>query len=112
MEEALLDKPGIAPERWDDWQEVNNYVRAMNTAIEELATLPLSNRLIKNTHKIPLASGRGEHKTPGEFRRSQNWISGASLGTQLSFLRLIPNCQSYYLIWNFSCIILRFKCLI
>ena len=79
MEEALVDKPSINPERRDDWQEVNNYIRAMNTAIGKLNTLPLSNRLIKNTHKILLSSGRGEHKTPGDFRRSQNWIGGASL---------------------------------
>jgi Fic family protein len=77
MEEALINEEDITPERRDDWREVNNYVAAMNSALEELKTLPLSNRLIRNAHKVILASARGEHKSPGEFRTSQNWIGGA-----------------------------------
>ena len=79
IEEALYDEKAVIPEKKDAWLEVNNYVTAMNTAISELDKLPLSNRLIRSTHKTILSSGRGERKTPGEFRRSQNWIGGASL---------------------------------
>ena len=79
INEALMASDDILPERRDDWQEVHNYIEAINKSIEELKTLPLSNRLLRNTHKILMRGVRGEHKTPGEFRKSQNWIGGSGL---------------------------------
>jgi Fic family protein len=64
-----------------DVSEVVNHVAAMNYGLERLATLPLSLRLIREIHGVLMQGARGDHKDPGEFRRSQNWIGlrGGSL---------------------------------
>ena len=78
FEEALFKEEDLITEKRDDWTEVHNYIRALNMAIDALGNLPISNRLIRNTHSILLDGARGKEKLPGEFRTSQNWI-GATL---------------------------------
>ena len=78
MEEALLEAEDIELGKRDDWEEVQNYIAAINSAIEMLDKVPLSNRLLKHAHKILMRGVRGETRQPGEFRVSQNWI-GVSL---------------------------------
>lgn len=71
-----------------DVSDVVNYIRATEFALERLKTLPLCNRLIKETHAVLLESVRGQEKNPGEFRYSQNWIGGQ--GSTLKNARYIP----------------------
>lgn len=79
IDEALMDEAEIAPERKNDWKEVNNYIKSLNNAVDQLNTLPISSRLLKETHRILLDSVRGKNKLPGMFRTSQNWIGGSSI---------------------------------
>jgi Fic family protein len=74
----LDQAPGVPV---DDVQEVSNYVAALYHGLHLLEEgLPLSLRLIREIHGVLLSKGRGSHQTPGEFRRSQNWIGGTRPG--------------------------------
>jgi len=77
--DVILPEKVIEPEKRKDWEEVQNYIKAINYAVAELETLPLCMRLIKGPHKILLSGVRGKEKQPGEIRRSQNWIGGSGL---------------------------------
>ena len=79
VEEVFFNKDEVSEEKRDDWEEVQNYINAMNEAVKLLHTLPFSSRLIKQTHEILLQGVRGKQKLPGEYRSSQNWIGGASI---------------------------------
>jgi Fic family protein len=74
-EAGQLPLPGLTPTLPPgDVQEVANYVLALEYGFQRLQELPVSLRLIREVHKRLMKGVRGEHATPGEFRRSQNWI--------------------------------------
>ncbi len=74
----LEESPGVP---FDDVVEVSGYVAALEHGVDRLrAEFPLSNRLIREMHAILLSKGRGSEKSPGDFRRSQNWIGGTRPG--------------------------------
>jgi len=79
IDEAFFPEDEILPEHRHDYNEVKNYIKALNASVERLKTLPLSTPLLNEAHEILLAGVRGESRQPGELRRSQNWIGGTSL---------------------------------
>lgn len=89
VEEALLAEDEVPAERRADWEEVQNYVKALRQAVHLLNELPFSSRLIKKSHNVLLQGVRGKNKLPGQFRRSQNWIGGHSIQDAL-FIPPVP----------------------
>lgn len=79
IDEVVLPREEIEPEKRGDWEEVQNYIKAINYAIGKLEKLPLCVRLLNETHAKLLAGVRGKDKRPGEIRNSQNWIGGTTL---------------------------------
>ncbi len=90
MDEALLSERDIKPEQRDGWQEVQNYIGALNYSLDRLNKLPLSTRLLREAHERLLSGVRGENKMPGEIRTSQNWIGGANIASAV-FVPPHPN---------------------
>ncbi len=85
--EDILD-PLIEKNANQNVADVVNYIKATEFALERMNTLPLCNRLIKETHAVLMSGVRGQEKNPGEFRTSQNWIGAA--GSSLKNARYIP----------------------
>lgn len=97
--ELLAAEAGVAVDRSpDDLREVGNYVTALEFGVERLGTLPLSLRLVKELHAKLMRRVRGEHATPGEFRRTQNWIGrpGSTI-TDASYVPPPPHEMDEYL---------------
>ncbi len=87
--EVLANDAGINLDgNADDIQEVRNYIISLDYAIKKLKTFPLSLRLLRDIHKKLMKGVRGEHATPGEFRKSQNWIGAP--GSTLMTAKYIP----------------------
>lgn len=95
IEDDLSDLQDVSLEKRDDWEEVQNYVKATNFSIERINEgFPICNRLFKEIHKILLAGVRGEKKTPGEFRISQNWIGGTMPSTAVYVPPLVEDLNN------------------
>lgn len=89
LEGILRFEANLEPsEDINEIKEVVNYIKAMNYGVDRLKNIPLSNKLIKEIHKILIEGTRGTLKTPGEFRKTQNWLGPQ--GANLSEATFIP----------------------
>lgn len=79
IDEAVMTEKNIDPEKRDDWEEVQNYIKALNYSLERMQELPLCMRLLREAHGHLLSGVRGKDKLPGTVRTSQNWIGGADI---------------------------------
>lgn len=95
LEDLFEYESGGSVDNINDVQEVVNYIKAMNYGIERLKTFPMSMRLVKELHGILLKGTRGTYKTPGEFKRSQNWIGPANSTLQNAFF-IPPSPEESY----------------
>ena len=86
IDEAVLDEKNVDPEKRDDWEEVQNYIKALNYSLIRMDDLPLCMRLLREAHGHLLSGVRGKDKLPGTIRTSQNWIGG----TDIKSARFIP----------------------
>ncbi len=77
-----------------DIDEIRNYIKAMNYGLERLKTFPLSLRLMREIHERLLHGVRGQHRSPGEFRTTQNWIGGPSIATATFVPPPVPDMKS------------------
>lgn len=88
LEDLFEFESGKKPENINDVAEVVNYVKALNYGMERLGEFPMSLRLIKEIHAVLLEGVRGGEKTPGEFKKTQNWIGPP--GCSLKDARFVP----------------------
>lgn len=79
IDEAVMTEKNIDPEKRDDWEEVQNYIKALNYSLDRMHELPLCMRLLREAHGHLLSGVRGKDKLPGTVRTSQNWIGGADI---------------------------------
>lgn len=88
LENVLAFEGGVIPETVNDVSDVINYIKTLHYGIDRLQKLPMSLRLIKELHAMLLKNVRGQDKTPGEFKRSQNWIGRP--GCTLTTAQFVP----------------------